>query len=136
MIVVDSSVLAGFVIPPDAYHSLAMAARDRDPLWHGPHLIRSEVRNIGRGYLRKGENPEAVAKAMSLAAAAVETHVMGDVEVLAIVRDGHLTAYDSEFVALARRLGCRLVTTDAEIVAHYPEVAVRLADFSGFGVTQ
>jgi len=129
MIVVDSSVLAGFVIPTDAYHRLAEAARDKDALWHGPHLIRSEVRNIARGYLKKGEALETLSDALTLASVAVETHVMGDAEVLAVVREGHLTAYDAEFVALARRLGCRLVTTDAEILTHYRDVAERLADF-------
>jgi len=39
---------------------------------------------------------------------------------------GWRRSLNGEFVAL----GCRLVTTDAQILAHYPDVAVRLADLS------
>jgi len=49
MIVVDNSVLVGFVLPPDAYHDEASASRDRDADWHAPFLARTEFRSVAAG---------------------------------------------------------------------------------------
>jgi len=49
MIVVDNSVLVGFVLPPDAYHDEASACRDRDADWHAPFLARTEFRSVAAG---------------------------------------------------------------------------------------
>jgi predicted nucleic acid-binding protein len=54
---------------------------------------------------------------------------MGDDEVMQVVKDGRLTAYDAEYVALARRLTCLLVTTDTAILEHYADESISLADF-------
>ena len=129
MIVVDASVLVGLAFSRDEYHAHALAARRRDPDWQAPMLIRSETRNVGRGYFLKGEPFATVAAAIRAASAAITTHVVGDDEVLEVVKDGHLTAYDAEYVALARRLACRLVTTDTDILDHYAEDTINLRDF-------
>jgi len=39
------------------------------------------------------------------------------------------SAYDCEFVALARELGISPVTTDSQILSAFPETAVSLAGF-------
>ena len=129
MIVVDASVLVGLAFNRDAYHADALAARQRDPDWQAPTLIRSEIRNVGRGYLRNGEAFGTVGAAIKAGSSAVTSHAMGDDEVMQVVKDGHLTAYDAEYVALARRLGCRLVTTDTDILEHYSDESISLADF-------
>jgi hypothetical protein len=49
MIVVDNSVICGFVISSDAYHAGAVACRDRDPEWHAPFLSRTEFRSVAGG---------------------------------------------------------------------------------------
>ena len=129
MIIVDNSVLVAFVFPQDDFHKAAMAARLKDADWHAPALIRSESRNVARAYLRKGEPLETVQEAVRDAAASVRCYIMGDDEVLQVVSDGHLTAYDAEYVALARRLACRVLTQDRDIQKFYRAESVSLADF-------
>jgi predicted nucleic acid-binding protein len=57
-------------------------------------------------------------------------HEVSDQEVFAIVQESSLSAYDAEYVALARRLGVTLVTTDRQVLEQYPNLAVRLQDFA------
>lgn len=130
MIVVDVSVLFGLVVTRDDYHPLAVAARERDPDWQAPRLFRSEFRSIAAGHLRRGEALVNVLAAAANAQAAVVMHEVSDQEVFAIVQESSLSAYDAEYVALARRLGVTLVTTDRQVLEQYPNLAVRLQDFA------
>jgi predicted nucleic acid-binding protein len=130
MIVVDASVICGFVISADAYHARAMACRDRDPEWHAPFLWRTEFRSVAAGYLRKGEPVATLMAAAALAALSVQAHHLTDAEVFSILGAGSLSAYDAEYVALAQRLNCKLITTDQEVLKCYPGLAIRLADYA------
>lgn len=47
-------------------------------------------------------------------------------EVLELVRDSDCSAYDCEFVALAKTLGTKLVTLDSQILGAFPDSAVTL----------
>jgi predicted nucleic acid-binding protein len=47
-------------------------------------------------------------------------------EVLEFARDSGCTAYDCEFVALAKRLDAKLVTSDAALRKAFPTIAVSL----------
>lgn len=133
MIVVDNSVITGLVLPSDAYHHEAMAARLRDAEWHAPQLCRTEFRSVAAGHLRKGEPVATLIAAAHDAAAAVQTHTLTDAEVFAVLSTSPLSAYDSEYVALAHRIGCRLVTTERDVLQHFPETAVRLSDYAAGG---
>ena len=48
-------------------------------------------------------------------------------DVLELVRDSECSAYDCEFVALAARLGTKLVTMDKKVLKAFPTRAVSLA---------
>ena len=48
----------------------------------------------------------------------------------AVDLNSHLSAYAAEYVALARRLGVTLVTTDRQVLEHSPNLAVRLQEFA------
>jgi predicted nucleic acid-binding protein len=76
--------------------------------------------------LRKGEPLSHVLAAGAAAALAVTSHAVSNQEVFRVVQESPLSAYDAEFVALARRLGCPLLTTDRQILDHYPDLAMRL----------
>jgi predicted nucleic acid-binding protein len=54
-----------------------------------------------------------------------EFHVDSD-QVLELAKDSGCTAYDCEFIAVAKTLGVKLVTTDKELLKAFPEVAVSL----------
>jgi predicted nucleic acid-binding protein len=130
MIVVDCSVVFALVVPLDAYHPLAHKTRQRDPDWHAPRLFRSEFRSVAAGHLRRGEPPAHVLAAAANAELAVLAHEVTDQEVFAVVQESPLSAYDAEWVGLARCLACSLVTTDRVILEHYPHLAIRLQDFA------
>ena len=129
MIVVDNSIVVGFVFPADAYHAHAMACRLKDSEWIAPPLIQSECRSVANGHVVKGEALDTVLEALDDARAAVRIEPVSNREVMTAVRGMKFSAYDAEYVALARRMGCRLVTTDRDVLKACSDVAVRLADF-------
>jgi len=50
-------------------------------------------------------------------------------DVLDLVSQSSCSAYDCEYVALARRLGAKLVTKDAEVIREFPADAIDLDAF-------
>ena len=131
MIVVDTNVIAYLYL--DSERSMASERLlAKDPEWIAPTLWRSEFRNILALYLRKGRLEfeaavEIMREAESLMAA-VE-YELASALVLALVRDSDCSAYDCEFVALARYLGIPLVTADRQLVRSFPETACALDEF-------
>ena len=128
MIVVDSNVLAYLYLPGD-YTSHAEDLLQRDPEWAAPVLWRSEFRNILAGYMRRralsfeqARDLQAEAEGL-LAGAEFE---VDSTRVLELVRDSDCSAYDCEFVALAIRLGTKLLTMDRQLLRAFPKHTVAL----------
>ena len=129
MIVVDTNVLAYLYLPGE-HTAAAEALFNHDPDWAAPVLWRSEFRNILAGYLRRGNMTFEQACAVQREAEDLLAGSEYDVDslgVLELVRDSDCSAYDCEFVALAKRLGTRLVTMDAKLLRAFPEAAVALS---------
>lgn len=57
-------------------------------------------------------------------------HEVDTAPVLELAHTSGCTSYDCEFVALARKLGTRLVTADRRLAAAFPEDACLLTDFA------
>ena len=132
MIVVDSNILAYLYLPGE-FTSHAEKLLSDDPDWIAPVLWRSEFRNILAGYLRRQQlNYEQVCaiqrEAEDLMAGKAFDPLSEDV--LALVRESECSAYDCEFVALAKRHGVRLVTMDKKIIRNFPDVAVGLVSLA------
>ena len=53
-------------------------------------------------------------------------HELDSRSVLELVRDSDCSAYDCEFIALALKLGTRLVTMDKKLLKAFPDRAVAL----------
>lgn len=128
MIVVDSNVLAYLYLPGD-YTDAAEALLESDPNWSAPALWRSEFRNILAGYLRRGsltfpQAYELQREAEDLMRGA--EYEVDSLNVLELVRDSECSAYDCEFVALAIKLGTKLVTMDSKLLRSFPGIAVPL----------
>ncbi len=51
---------------------------------------------------------------------------VGSKQVLKLVTTSNLSAYDCEFVALAKDLGVKLITADNKIVAQFPDHALAI----------
>jgi predicted nucleic acid-binding protein len=128
VIVVDTNVVA-YLYLPTRYTERAEALLEDDPEWTAPLLWRSELRSVLAGYMRRkvlsfdaARNIQADAEGLLAGA----EHEVDSQHVLELVRDSDCSAYDCEFVALAKRLGVKLVTTDAQVLAAFPRHATAL----------
>jgi predicted nucleic acid-binding protein len=129
VIVVDTNVLAYLLLPYE-YSAKADALYKRDPEWAVPIFWRSEFRNLLAGYLRrKTLSFDEVLKVQAEAEAllAGNEHEIDSRRVLELVRDSDCTAYDCEFIALAMRLGVKVVTMDAKLLKAFPQHAIGLS---------
>ncbi|MBS0464314.1 MAG: type II toxin-antitoxin system VapC family toxin [Proteobacteria bacterium] len=129
MIVVDSNILA-YLYLPGAHTAAAEALLARDGNWAAPLLWRSEFRNILAGYLRRGAITFEQACALQSEAESLMTGAEYEVDsraVLALVQASDCSAYDCEFVALARQLGTKLVTMDGKVLRAFAHDAQALA---------
>ena len=128
MIVVDTNILAYLYLPGDRT-AQAEALYERDEAWAVPVLWRSEFRNILAGYLRREQltfdQALAIIGEAEALVAGYEYEVVSS-DIMTLVRDSDCSAYDGEFVALAKSLGVALVTADAKLLKGFPQVAIPL----------
>lgn len=128
MIVVDTNVIAYLYLPGEL---TARAERllEKDADWAVPLLWRSELRNVLATYLRSGLLELEGAYRIQREAEALLGHSEYEVEsfdVLRLAAESGCSAYDCEFVALAKRLDTKLVTTDARLRKAFPRVTAAL----------
>ena len=128
MLVVDTNVIAYLYLPTD-HSGYAEQLLSTDSEWAAPLLWRSEFRNVLGNYQRKKLIDLADAMAMQEQA---ETLMRGNEfevvssSVLALAAESGCSAYDCEFVALARELGVSFVTADKKLARTFPDCAVAL----------
>ena len=126
MIVVDTNLIVHFFVKGDNSES-AGKILVMDPGWSAPFLWRSEFRNTlvkcVRGELIEWSDAfRIMTEAESLMAGNEYAVVSGDV--LGLAASSACSAYDAEFVVLARELGIPLVTMDKQLLESFPETAV------------
>ena len=130
MIVVDTNILAYLCLPgPRA--DLAAQLLTLHPRWSAPLLWRSEMRNILAGYLRRGDlDLSAANEVMTVAAECLKggEHLVADEAVLQLVNGSSCSAYDCEFVALAKALRTTLVTEDKALLKAFPKSCRSLSE--------
>ncbi len=129
MIVVDTNVIAYLWIPGVATETAERLYRE-DPEWCAPLLWRSELRSVLTAYLRRRRiNLDTAIRIVESAQEQLrgrEFEVASE-RVLQAASESRCSAYDCEFVALARELGLPLYTNDRQILRDFPELAVSLA---------
>lgn len=133
MIVVDTNLIVHLLVNGERT-DVAEKVLLKDELWISPHLWRSEFRNTLVKCVRGGIiDLDAAFLVMSEAESRMAGNeyavVSGDV--LSLAASSACSAYDAEFIVLARDLGVPLVTTDKELLAAFPEIAVSPEDFAG-----
>jgi len=131
LIVVDTNILAALLLSTEA-SAEAEAALAIDSEWFSPPPWRSELRNVLAILIQQQrldlsraygvmEQAETMLYQRELEASTLE--------VLRLSSESGCTAYDCEFVAVARQLGAPLVTLDRQILHEFPSTAVSLSTF-------
>lgn len=135
MIVVDTNLIA-YCWLNGPQTETAQAVRAMDPDWHVPILWRSEFRSVLAGYMRHGaislRQAQYIMSTVETELAEAE-HEVDSRQVLALVQQSQLSAYDCEYVVLARALGEALITADKAMLRAAPDVAMNMQDFLQVG---
>jgi predicted nucleic acid-binding protein len=126
VIVIDTNVISYFFFECE-YTQYAGRMLVRDARWTAPLLWRSELRNtivklFKKDLVERNDALRIMAEAEKLMAGG--EYRVGSADVLALAISSRCSAYDAEFVVLARELGVPLVTTDKELLDKFPETAV------------
>jgi len=130
MIVADTNIIS-YLFLPTVYSEKASRLYLQDPEWAAPSLWRSEFRNVLALYIRQQilSLPEALAiQEEAEALMAAHEFTVTSVPVLTLADSSPCSAYDCEFVALAKQLSVKLVTQDKKILREFPDVALSLDD--------
>ncbi len=132
MIVVDTNVI-GYLYLSSERSGQAEQALLKDSEWAAPRLWRSELQNVLAHYIRKGIlSFEDAVRIMDEAARLMEgrEYEVPSMDVLQLVKESTCSAYDCEFVALARALRVPVVTVDKQILREFPADAIALDVFA------
>ena len=131
MIVVDTNVVSYFYLNSD-YSSLAENVFKKDPRWSVPFLWRSEFRNVLSLYIKK--KLLTLAEAIEIFEFAEELlknneYNVNSFQVLDLSYESGCSAYDCEFVNLAKDLNVPLVTEDKKVLSSFPDTAISMKKF-------
>jgi len=133
MICVDTNIICyRYMASPHSPAADAAWAKDAD--WIVPILWRSEFRNALAGSMRRRSlTTEEAIQIANLAESmlAQNEFTVSTSAVLQLVSTSHCSAYDCEFIALARAYGVQLLTVDRHILRDFPEIAISLERFVG-----
>ena len=135
MIVVDANVVAHFFIE-GSKSALARQVRECDPHWIVPEIWRHEFLNILVTSCLFAKMPQETAERIWRDA---EDLLRGSIYgpdmkgVLSAAIDRSTTAYDAEYVVLAKARGILCVTEDGPLRKAFPETTVSMAAFLSSG---
>jgi len=135
MIVIDTNIIGYLYLSSDRSDQ-AEKALLIDAEWVAPILWRSEFRNVLAIYIRKNilmlEDAIRIMDEATLLMQGGEYEAVS-LQVLQLVGESTCSAYDCEFVALARDLNVRLLTVDTQIVKQFPNEAISLDEYVSKG---
>lgn len=126
MIVADSNTIAYLYLPTKHTKNVEKLLQ-LEPEWAAPALWRSELRNILALYMRQNiVDFETACKIQAEAENLVAPHEynVDSLSVLTLAQYSGCSAYDCEFVALAKALNSKLVTEDKKLRKAFPEIAM------------
>ena len=132
MLVVDANVVAFAFIAGEKTEA-ARALKDRDPDWRLPRIWREEFANVLAVQVRARRIRRDAA--LTLYAEALSSLLPGETEAdpvlaLEIATDLRISAYDAQYLALARQLGSPLASEDSGLRAADPSRVISLAEAS------
>ena len=131
MIVADTNTIAYLYINSEK-SAQAEQLLMLEPKWIAPSLWKSEFRSVLTLYLRKNIltfdeilmiDQQAESQMLENEYEVSSTHI------LQLVNSSNCSAYDCEFVALAKLLNISLITADKKIIKAFPDIAQTIDDF-------
>jgi predicted nucleic acid-binding protein len=128
MIVVDTNIISYLFISGD-FSTQAEKVFLKNSKWAAPLLWRSEFRHVLAQYIRKGLlTLEDAIEIMDSAARLMENNEfdVASRQVLELIETSNLSAYDCEFITLAKDLGVKLFTADNKISAQFPDCTIAI----------
>ncbi len=131
MIVVDTNTIAYLYLPTEYTHDVERLL-DMDAEWIAPVLWRSEFRNILALYVRKNLIDLNTALEMQTEAEKLLAHneyQIDSLSVLKLATETGCSAYDCEFIALAKSLDLKLITADKKLLSTFPNIAFTAKNF-------
>ena len=131
MIVVDTNVI-GYLFLSSKQSQSAERALKIDSEWAAPLIWRSELRNVLALYMRK--NILELEHAQRIMNGALELlrgreYEVSSYDVLSLASQSGCSAYDCEFIAVAKELKVSLLTSDKQLIQKFPEATISLSDF-------
>ncbi len=131
MIVVDTNVI-GYLFLSSKQSQYAERALKIDSEWAAPLIWRSELRNVLALYMRK--NILELEQAQRIMNSALELlrgreYEVSSYDVLSLASQSGCSAYDCEFIAVAKELKVSLLTSDKQLIQKFPETTISLSDF-------
>lgn len=131
MIVADTNTIA-YLYLPTAQTDDVVSLLHKDPHWVAPLLWRSEFRNVLALYVRKGIIDLSTAIAMQSQAEqqlAENEYSVNSTDVLTLTSESGCSAYDCEFISLAKSLHLKLITSDKKLIQMFPKIAMTVGDY-------
>ena len=125
MIVVDTNIISYLYITGERSQQ-AERLLSVDSHWSAPVLWRSEFRSVLGQYLRQGflSFDEVLLVLEQAEKLLIESeYEVPSAYVMQLLQSSQCSAYDCEFVALARYLGVPLVTADKKILREFPAIS-------------
>ena len=131
MIVADTNLIVYLFITGDQT-SLAQKVLNKDPQWVVPPLWQSEFRNVLAAYIRRGMGSKQANQILESAIQTLENRqvIPSNDKILELVKNSNCTAYDCEFIALAKQLNIKLVTADKQLLQQFPDYATSMEEFT------
>ncbi len=132
MIVVDTNIITYLFIDGENTNKTEVAF-NKDPVWVAPLLWRSEFRNVLSFFIRNqslslDKANEIINEAEGLMAD--NEYAITSLDVLSLTASSGCSAYDCEFVALAKDLGIPLITSDKKIITTFPQHVISLDNYA------
>lgn len=131
MIVVDAGVLEALLLETAGWAS-ARQGFLRDPDWAAPPLWRSDFRRVLAHHTRaKMITPRRDEELFDLAVEVIGAHEIepSNTVVWELTLTSGLDLYDAEYVAVAKELGVKYVTSDDDVAKAIPDVVIPLRVF-------
>jgi predicted nucleic acid-binding protein len=131
MIVVDANVIAYRFIEGEKTN-LACRVQEKDSTWMVPLLWRHEFLNVLATVTRARIIDIAEARTIWHNAVQIlsnSEHQVNYEQALRCAVDLQISAYDAQYIILARMLNCLVITEDARLRKTFPDTAISMRSF-------